>query len=397
MSYGVQKLSFILIMMLIITLQIIRGVGYVDPAYGSSRAEQLANHDFRWVYVSGRGYLKGKNPQEPETFKNLWVSELNQSKPDCPLGYPPTLAIISIPTAMAGWNHAHYVYDTLNVLSYLLILYILYRLVAEFIPSASVIKRFSAVALGALCSAISANLYTGQSATIATLGVVGIIYFCLKDKLWIAALFMILASIKPHLCILVFIWLSIWKPQFFIRSCMVLGLFVVTTLVIAWNPHPIDSMLESIRQVDSHPFFQPGNLNGLYQLLDNKMMTSVLPIFSIILMAFISFKYRNQDPIKLIIFALLLTLTLMPLHAYDLCLSVILVVTLFSLSMKIIYLPAFILCLRPNAIVTLTNHASLGPQYVSYVQWIMLAIVLIYFTYTQLYTTTNLRPLARVA
>jgi hypothetical protein len=174
--------------------------------------------DGRYLYIAGRVWLAGQSPYSFNTFLSFWKRDLKNSgdfylelkEGQGAFIYPPTIAIFSLPLALFSWKNAQILLDTFNVVAFLSILFFAISLVRRFLPpTLEPGKIWLGIGMsGFFMSAVPVTIYSGQTPLLATAGFLGAIYFYLCGNIVTAALFIVIASIKPQLSLLPLIYLS---------------------------------------------------------------------------------------------------------------------------------------------------------------------------------------------
>jgi Glycosyltransferase family 87 len=379
MKPGTLRNALLVLMIgLVVGLQSYRGVTFAYPELGPTREQQLQAHDFRWLYVAGRAWLEGTSPHVPANFFKVWNALLGNA--EAPLASPPTLAVVSVPVALLPWDRAYILYDAINIAAYALILLFLLGTVRHRGPPPPRWRIALALGVVALSSAVPGVIYAGQTSLVATAGIAGALYCTLKGRLWLAACWMVLASIKPQLSLLPLVWLCVWRPMLLPRTALTVGMVVAASLALAWDPQFLSGMIEGLRMYRNFPFNRLENSSvGLYRWFGPGMVASAAPWVAVAATLVLAYWQRRSANVAVLGIPMLLTALLMPIHPYDLTLLMIPVGLWVACRWSWWYLPAVLLVLRPNVVGKLIELAgSASPDSaVFYARWLALAFCLV--------------------
>lgn len=333
-------------------------------------------------YVHGVCWLSGKSPYDLEVYRGVWKERMENEtfRPELPKAkgaavHPPSLAIYTMPSAFFAWETAKYYYDFMNVVFLLAIIFFLTRLIKD-LPStrADVGKIGIVMGLGCFISAVPATIFTGQLSLLALTGCFGAFYFSERKQLFIAGLFVVLASIKPHLTLPFIIYLFIMQRdwRFFGWSSLLVGVTFLGILIMGCDlMNPIPEILANLQSYNreggpSSPSKMPG-LTYLTAYLG--ISRAILILLGLAIVTALALWFRkmsiapnNQETSEtwvshkkeqgILAMALIFSVTalFMPLHGYDYTIFftvvILLAVVRWNLAMWLI--PGIILVARPG-------------------------------------------------
>jgi hypothetical protein len=347
--------------------------------------------DGHLYYVAGKTWLAGQSPYDFNTFLFFWKKDLEDSdyhqtreyyKNFLKEGhgafiYPPTIGLFSIPLALFSWTTAQIILDIANIVALLSILFFSIKLTERFLPTAVESgKIWLGIGMSGFMSAVPSAIYTGQSPLLVTMGFLGTIYFYLRGHIVIAALFVIIASLKPQLSFLPLIYLLILAGswQLIAWSILFVGIVAMGVLMIGGD-YNLLSLVQNL--LVTHLSLKPntgGGLPGIYwfvsQISTQHSLAFMLSIIGILLIIGFTmfFKHRYQNcfieytpefvrtkTLILLFFYLSLVTLLMPQHLFD----HVVLMPLFALlwvmrwQFAVFLLPGLLLVSRPNNIVHL--------------------------------------------
>jgi hypothetical protein len=380
----------------IVLLQTIRGLTFANPELGDGRSQQLLGHDFRWIYASGRSWIQGVSPHVPEKFMSVWEAEFDSSPSVC--GYPPTVFVVSVPVAMFTWGIAHYLYDAFNILAFAATLFYLFRIVQFFTPQTPAWRYGLGLAAAAAFGSISGIIYAGQTSLIVTAALSGMIYHTLHRQTWIAALLMVLASIKPNLSLLPFVWLCVWNPSLFHRSVITVGITCAISVATAWDPHALSGLFESLEIYRGQAFNRLENSSvALIRFFGTGPIGWVAPLCGVVLTALLAFRFRHSRGL-MVTLPMLLTAVLMPIQSYDMALLMIPACLLIAMAWSWWYLPALPLIMRPNIVERIFEEMGVAAPDVAvlYVRWMALVMWIVALLWSQQNQDARQQPAADV-
>ncbi len=362
--------------------------------------ERNARHlDGRYIYVSGATWLAGKSPYDIENFGKYWKQHMvNETvrkeflkEGGAVFAYPPTLGIISIPLALFSWDTAKYILDAINILFLLLIAWFS-ALFIKNLPNVNLSNIGIGIGLGCLLAAIPTTIFLGQTSLLALVGCLGTAYFLQRKKLWIAALFIILASIKPHVSLLFVIFLLFRETNwtFLGLSSLFVSITSMGILMLGGSYNPITEVINIMNAYTSIEFNAPTNMSGLYVILGSLGFShstiSISPVIGLIATLILALLFRSnniQAKQNLLQMVLIFSLTaiFLPIHLYDYTIFFLAMMLLVTVKWQIVILllPSIILIARPNNLAGLLYSdisavllASLGAIYLAIAVMIML-------------------------
>ncbi len=342
--------------------------------------ERNARHlDGRYIYVSGATWLAGKSPYDIENFGKFWKQHMvNETarkeflkEGGAVFAYPPTLGIISIPLALFHWDTAKYILDAINILFLLLIAWFSALFIRN-IPNVKLSNIGIGMGLGCMLAAIPTTIFLGQTSLLALVGCLGAAYFLQRRKLWIAALFIILASIKPHVSLLFVIFLLFRETNwtFLGLSSLFVSITSMGILMLGGSYNPITEVINIMNAYTSISFNAPTNMSGLYVILGSLGFShstiSISPVLGLLATLILALIFRNnniQTKQNLLQMVLIFSLTaiFLPIHLYDYTIFFLAMMLLVTVRWQIglLLLPSIILIARPN------NLANLLPNDIS--------------------------------
>ncbi len=337
--------------------------------------------DAHHSYVNGACWLSGKSPYDLEVFRGVWKERMENetfwpehSKKKPAAVHPPSLAIYTMPSAFFAWDTAKYYYDFTNVMFLLAIIFFLTHLIKN-LPSmrADVGKVGIVMGLGCLISAVPNTIFMGQTSLLALTGCLGAFYFSERKQFFIAGLFVVLASAKPHIALPIIIYLFIMQRdwRFFAWSSLLVGVTFLGILMMGGDLNPIPEILANLQTYsrEGGPN-SPDRLSGLtYLTADLGISRAILIPLGLAIVTALALWFRkistapnNQETSEtwlnhkkeqgILAMALIFSVTalFMPLHGYDYTIFftvvILLAVVRWNLAMWLI--PGIILVARPG-------------------------------------------------
>jgi hypothetical protein len=339
--------------------------------------------DTRYYYVSGVCWLSGKCPYHSDVLIEVWKEIMKNETFRKELhgkdgggamhSQSPSLAIYTMPSALFAWDTAKYYYDFMNVVFLLAIIFFLTSLIKD-LPyvRADWGKIGLVVGLGCLISAVPATIFVGQGSLLALTGCLGAFYFSERKQFFIAGLFVVLASAKPHLSLLFIIFLFIMQRdwRFFAWSSLLVGITFLGILIMGGDLNPIPEIIVNFRNYSEYPADSNYKLPGLtYLTADLGISRAILILLGLAIVTALAFWFRkmstapnNQETSEIwvshqkeqgiLAMALIFSVTalFMPLHGYDYTIFftvvILLAVVRWNLAMWLI--PGIILVARPG-------------------------------------------------
>lgn len=312
----------------------------LKPMGGSAPNKFL---DGRHLYVSGKIWLSGNSPYDHLLYQEVWAEEMQGEnfRPtlygdqggDAAHLYPPSLALVTVPIAFSGsWNAARWLLAGINILVWLITLSLLWMLISRH-TNAAVINKHKALSIAlvvgaaSMVSSVAATIYVEQTSLFAMAGILGALYFLELRRYWLVAICVLVASIKPHLSLLLMGFLlaqPVRRPIFF-RAALVVGLFNGAMLLWGGDLNPLPELQRSI--ADYQHAGGPndaGILPGLRSLTG--WTTPTVAMLGTFLVAVVALVHRHlvvaewvRSPFapQYVALVFLITLLCMPLHSYD--------------------------------------------------------------------------------
>jgi len=366
-------------------LFLVLGIAYaISPFF---KEVTVGRHiDARHFYVNGVCWLSGKSPYNRDVYRDVYNSIMKNETfrsvlPPSVAGatvYPPSFAIYTMPSALFAWDTGKYYFDFMNVCFLLTIIFFLTRLLKD-LPStrANVGKIGIVVGLGCFISAVPATIFTGQLSLLALAGCLGAFYFSERKQFFIAGLFVVLASMKPHITLLFVIYLFIRQRdwRFFAWSSLLVGVTFLGILIMIGDLNPIPDILANLQFYSREEGFQPSyKIPGLTYFMGHLMAElgisrAILILLGLMIVTALalwfrkmSTVYNNQEASETWVnhkkeqgfleMALIFSVTalFMPLHGYDytffFTVVILLAIVRWNLAMWLI--PGIILVARSD-------------------------------------------------
>ncbi len=308
----------------------------IGPLFRDLGSNEILRHiDARATYISGVCWLSGQSPYHPETFQQTWntlmVNEMLQNQIELgrvALPYPPTLGLISIPLSLFSWETAQTLVDLLNVFLLGLIALFTLLLLKDYQRNFLILSFGIGVSLFSQLPYTTAVLVVGQNSLMATTGCLGAIYFARRQQFWIATVFVLLASIKPHLSLLPLLYLFITTKdwRFFGGATVAVGVTSFGILTLGGDLNPLPDILRSVAYYQTNFANSTALLPGFNFILGKLNVAphiiGLLPVMGILLVIFLAVWGRQREMtdyqhLLLISLTICLTAMFMPLHHYD--------------------------------------------------------------------------------
>lgn len=394
---------------------------------------KYAHHDAIVFHAYGMSLIAGESPYDIDNFRKylkiIMVKEgfdektiERRFKEFLTFGaiHPPSLAVYTVPPAFFDWNIAKYYYDIINVIALLAII-VFFMLWIDYLPHVQIDfnKLIIAISLGCLMRAVSMTMMLGQLSLISLAGCWGTLYFSERKKFFIAGLFIILASLKPHIGLLLVVYLLIrWKSWLLFIWPSFLFIFIsLFVLIIGGDLNPLPEIASNYKNYSTVAVNLPDHVPGLTYLFGyffdiNRINFMLTGLIIVVALAFWSEKiiaissnniktpeawarYREEQSILIIAFIFAITALFMPLRWYDHVVFIpvfaLLAVIRWHLAMWL--LPGLILIIRPQRIAT-AFYQMTGMEF-TYVLFSSLGIV--YLTLIILFIMWKLRQDAQLA
>lgn len=211
------------------------------------------------------------------------------------------------------------------------------------------------------------------------------IYFSQRQKFLTASLFLVFASIKPHVSLLLVIyWLVREKNwRFFGWSVLLVSITSMGILWLGGTFNPFSEISNIMNAYTSIKFNAPSNMSGFYTILGNMgfdhKVTSILPIIGLTLVVVLALFFRERNikqhksssrnfetemgavsypNLWLIALVFSLTALFMPIHGYDYTVFFLAITLLVTVRWHfvIFLIPGIILVARPSNSVNLLSN-----------------------------------------
>lgn len=297
--------------------------------------------DAQWIYVAGRCWSAGESPYRVATFRRVWEDVLT-AEPVSPTAfvYPPATVGLALPLALFDWRIAKRLHDAVNVAA----LCVIWWAGIAFLRRANSAGTRAwcaplVIALSATMSAIPGVLYIGQMGLIATAGVAWAACSIVKRRSLSTAIGCALAMLKPQLTLLPILVVFLsgrWRDRLAIVTLWILCTGVGVLLSSPANL--VGDYRASMEQHASMEFNRPAaydHLGGFLAaagLINMEGAMYLLAIAAVVGMhVFDAVRARTtdgnlgaeaarRDACSLALhlqIAVVLTVALFPLHAYD--------------------------------------------------------------------------------
>lgn len=303
--------------------------------------------DARSFYIAGRCWLDGSSPYDYEVFRQHWIALLAGDTYYTPFLFPPTLALISIPIAILPWSIARWVISALNIGALLLIWTFVILLIKDH-PHVrgKFLMLFAFMGLSGLVGAIPEDIFLAQKSIFAVCGCMGAIFFWRRNLPYLSGLFILIATFKPQISLLVLIYLLVTSNRSFKIRCFGFAVGCVAALFIFLLP-PIPELISQLKTsyiaYREIPFNDASNYISILSIFRQfkDLMIVLFTLISIVFVCYLAWlrhysHFFNSDEYAIpqadylghiqIIFAI--TLVFLPIREYDLCLLVPMIGTL---------------------------------------------------------------------
>jgi hypothetical protein len=182
-------------------------------------------------------------------------------------------------------------------------------------------------------------------------------------------LFVLLASIKPHVSIFTLVYLLITSRSWRLLSwsALIVGLTSLVVLTLGRDYNPLPEILDSMGYYRANMANSTALLPGLHFLLGTMGFTpqliGLLPVVGLILVVMLSLLVRKREMVasqKLLLISLTFCLTalFMPIHHYDY--TIFFLVTTLLVAVRwyfvMLLLPGIFLVAKPGLVEQLINH-----------------------------------------
>lgn len=230
--------------------------------------------DSRMYYVAGAALDAGKSPYNDPALREVWQHAIGK---DIPYALPsgglpitpstgPFLAVF----AKAPWEIARWAFDVFSLIFGLGgVVYFLHKLDHDRYGGTFTEPRALIAAAGiCIISGVPAALFLGQPSLITMAGILGAMYFAIKEKPIAAALFFYFACFKAPLSLLPLFYLfafGIWRPL--LAGVTVILLSSCWTLYTLRSTDLMQDVANSIRGYSAIQANQPPMVTGLHSLI----------------------------------------------------------------------------------------------------------------------------------
>lgn len=319
--------------------------------------------DARWIYVAGRCWLDGLSPYHEQTFYDMWEKIFSLSNDGRPFVYPPAIALIAIPMALFSWEAGALFFDLISAAVLLGSLFLIALLIRDNSSyTFHSLRLWSGLSLACSVSMISAAIYTGQTPLFAFFGCLMALYATDKRMPWLAAVAILIASIKPQLALVPLCLVALKHFRYLLYGALLTALFCFAIFLISYEENWIVHFIQSLEVNAKLPENAYSRLTAIYRLLDYRNISEwrigvalLGPL--LLLVAWIRYRPLTHTLLNLLFICLAFALTAVfsPLHNYDLCILAVCVacVPCFGWCWMAVYAPGVILVTRPSVVLLL--------------------------------------------
>jgi hypothetical protein len=197
--------------------------------------------DIRFIYVAGQTWLHGLNAYDPEIASRI-SGNFGIAVERYDFAYPPQIAPFSLFLALFPLIIARWVMLVLNLGAIALLCRLCTHWVAN--PETAPLKLQTPGYRWTIPALVVGNPFTlhivwmGQTTLIALAAVMGAWYCMRRDRLWMAGIFIAIATIKPQLSILIVLWFILE------RRWRILGIAAIAGLIFCLVPMVISGPIE---------------------------------------------------------------------------------------------------------------------------------------------------------
>jgi len=318
---GSRRLLVALILLLGILPLVAFGIcGVGRPAGG------VINVDGTSFFAAGRAWLQGRNPYSPEELALAVAGIEGVDVSTVPFFYPPQMSIFCLPLGLMSYPAARATWVGLNLLAALAMAAIAVRTLQEANHGDKTRLGPWIVAAVVLGNPFTSHVvWMGQTSLLAGAGLVGAWFFAERGKPVIAGILLGMATFKPQLCLLLFIWFALERAYLVVivgvATSAVMSLYgmVVQGLLGVWTAWRAGVAAGYSHVIFNSPGFQ--NKVGLESLLHGSGIPvpgAVLTVIGILLAVALWWsraRVRTRD-----VFALLVVITFVLIgfsHDYD--------------------------------------------------------------------------------
>ncbi|MFB3896916.1 MAG: glycosyltransferase family 87 protein [bacterium] len=159
---------------------------------------EIKRIDFYYYWIMARMFLSNSNPYNQDLFfSTLQIFDPGQGNSVMPY-YPPWILPILTPLGLLPYSIGHLVWFGISLY---LLFYIILHAWNYYRGKPS--KRWVALLIIIIYYPIIFALYQGQATILVFIGLAGFIFAMIKGKDYIAGIFLILLTVKPHIVYLV--------------------------------------------------------------------------------------------------------------------------------------------------------------------------------------------------
>ena len=170
----------------------------------------VINVDGTSFFAAGRTWLQGGNPYSPDDLARSVAGIEGVDVSTVPFFYPPQMSIFCVPLGLLSYPAARALWVGLNLLA-------VAALAAVAVVTLKRARRSDENGLGPwiVAAIVIGNPFTahvvwmGQTSLLAAAGLVGAWFFAERNKPVAAGILLGMATFKPQLCLLLFIWFGL--------------------------------------------------------------------------------------------------------------------------------------------------------------------------------------------
>jgi hypothetical protein len=278
--------------------------------------------DFSVMYAGGRAWLTGVNPYNQNELNQVMagIKGLPKGALDSPFSYPPPTAAFFVPLALFSFPIANVFWILLNLLSVAAIVTLSIYVLNQHTKGREYKVRNGIIAAFIIANPLTTNVvWQGQTSLVVFAATMGAWFFSRQNKWILAGICLGVATCKPQLCILVFVWFLLE------RSWKIIGISLITAGVMSIYllivQGPIGVMTAWLLKLQAHKDFYanvPGfehviGLQSLFWSAGLKIPNlEVVGIASVTILWSFRSRINPED-----IFAILMALTLLFVFLHD--------------------------------------------------------------------------------
>ncbi|TXT25932.1 MAG: hypothetical protein FD134_807 [Gallionellaceae bacterium] len=230
--------------------------------------------DSRMYYVAGAALDSGKSPYNDQALREIWQHAIGK---DIPYALPsgglpitPSIGPFFAVFAKIPWEIARWTFDIFSLIFGLGgVVYFLHKLDHDRYGGTFTEPR-TLIATTGICviSGVPAALFLGQPSLITMTGILGAMYYAVKERPLVAAIFFYFACFKAPLSLLPLFYLFVfgtWRPL--LAGITVILVSSCWTLYTLRSTNLMQDVANSIRGYSAIPANQPPLVTGLHSLI----------------------------------------------------------------------------------------------------------------------------------